>query len=105
MPVRFCKGGIHPEDGKEFAKYHAFKTVPSPAEVAIPLNMSIGAPAKPIVEKGERVLIGQKIAEEGGFVSACVHASITGIVKGVERRLLANGRTADCIVITSDGTD
>ena len=105
MPVRFYKGGIHPDDGKEIAKYHAFKTVPSPDEVAIPLNMSIGAPAKPIVGKGDRVIIGQKIAEEGGFVSACVHASIAGTVKGIEKRSLANGRTADCIVITNDGTD
>ena len=105
MPVRFCKGGIHPEDGKELAKYHAFKTVPYPAEVAIPLNMSIGAPSKPIVDKGDRVLIGQKIAEPGGFVSSCVHSSIAGTVKGIEKRLLANGHTADCIVITSDGSD
>ena len=60
-------GGIHPHDGKELSKTKAIQDVLPGKELAYPLSQHIGAPAKPLVAKGDRLLVGQKIAEVGGF--------------------------------------
>ena len=73
----------------------ALKAVPFgvPAEVRIPMSMHIGAPAKTLVKKGDAVMVGTRIGEAGGFVSANIHSSVSGTVKAVEPFTLANGRT------------
>ena len=63
-------GGVHPYEGKELSKNKPIKDVLPKGDLVYPLSQHIGAPAVPIVTKGERVLRGQKIAEAGGFVSA-----------------------------------
>ena len=84
-------GGIHPYDGKDLSKDSAIQNVLPGNELAYPVSQHIGAPAKPIVAKGDRVLVGQKIAEAGGFVSAPVHSSVSGTVKSIEPRRVATG--------------
>ncbi|HIX58164.1 MAG TPA: electron transport complex subunit RsxC [Candidatus Blautia gallistercoris] len=96
-------GGIHPFEGKEMSKDKPIQKYLPKGEMVYPLSQHIGAPAKPIVEKGERVLAGQKIAEAGGFVSAAVHASVSGTVKGFEKRLNNTGGIVDCIIVENDG--
>ena len=71
--------------------------------VTIPMSMHIGAPAKPVVKVGDHVKIGQVIGEAGGFVSAPVHASISGTVKKIEPMLLSSGASCQAITIESDG--
>ena len=71
--------------------------------VTIPMSMHIGAPAKPVVKVGDHVKIGQVIGEAGGFVSAPVHASISGTVKKIEPMLLSSGASCMAITIESDG--
>ena len=68
-----------------------------------PLSQHIGAPAKPVVKKGDRVLVGQLIAEAGGFVSANIHSAVSGTVKVIENRLTASGSKVNSIVIENDG--
>lgn len=77
--------------------------MPPPASVLIPLSMGIGAPAVPIVQPGERVSVGQKIAEPGGFVSAAIFASVSGTVKKTETFRDVFGRVVNALVIESDG--
>ncbi len=77
--------------------------MPPPKSVVIPTVMHIGAPAKPVVKAGDKVAVGQLIAESGGFISAPVHASVSGVVKKVEDIVLSNGRNAPAIFIESDG--
>ena len=67
-----------------------------------PLSQHIGAPAKPLVAKGDKVLVGQKIAEAGGFISANVICSVSGTVKGIEPRLVANGAIVQSIIVEND---
>ena len=74
-----------------------------PASVTIPMAMHIGAPAKPIVKAGDRVQVGQLIAEAGGFVSSPIHASVSGVVKKIDDILSSNGRRTQTIVIEADG--
>ena len=96
-------GGIHPYDGKELSKDKTIQDVIPESELVYPLSQHIGAPAKPVVAKGDRVLAGQKIAEAGGFVSAPIHASVSGTVKTIEPRRVVTGDMVMSIVIENDG--
>lgn len=96
-------GGIHPYDGKDLSKDRAIQNVQPGKELAYPLSQHIGAPAKPVVAKGDRVLVGQKIADAGGFVSAPVHSSVSGTVKTIEPRRVATGDMVMSIIIENDG--
>ena len=96
-------GGIHPSDGKYLSSDRAIQNVQPGKELAYPLSQHIGAPAKPVVAKGDRVLVGQKIADAGGFVSAPVHSSVSGTVKTIEPRRVATGDMVMSIIIENDG--
>ena len=96
------KGGIHPNDGKSLAKDQSIKTLTAGKELVFPLSQHIGAPAKALVKKGDQVLKGQMIAEAGGFVSAPVFSSVSGTVKGIEKRFNPTGTKVDCIIIEND---
>ena len=78
-------------------------SMPAPSTVTIPMSMHIGAPAKPLVKAGDPVKVGTLIAEAGGFVSAPIHASVSGKVTKITDYLLSNGVTVPAVVIESDG--
>ena len=103
MGLLTFKGGIHPDDGKRFSKDQAIRPVVPKGELVYPLSQHIGAPANPLVKKGDHVLKGQKIAEAGGYVSAPVHSAVSGKVKGLEQRFTPTGSRTECIVIENDG--
>ena len=96
------RGGIHPYEGKELSKDHPIEKYLPKGDLVYPLSQHIGAPSGPCVKKGDTVLAGQKIADAGGFVSVPLHASVSGTVKGIEKRLNATGSMVDCIVIEND---
>lgn len=96
-------GGIHPYDGKDLSKDKPIADILPGSELVYPLSQHIGAPAKPIVAKGDRVLAGQRIAESGGFVSAPIYASVSGTVKAIEARRVVTGDMVMSIVVENDG--
>lgn len=96
-------GGIHPYDGKALSKDKPIQDILPGGELVYPLSQHIGAPAKAIVAKGDRVLAGQKIAEGNGFVSAPIYASVSGTVKAVEPRRVVTGDMVMSIVVENDG--
>jgi electron transport complex protein RnfC len=104
--VKKCsfKGGIHIPYNKDRTSGKAAELVPSPKQVVIPLNQHFGVSNKAIVAVGDTVKRGQKIACADAPVpmSVPVHASIAGIVKKIEPRLLSNNTEGICIVIESD---
>lgn len=77
--------------------------MPTPKSVTIPMNMHIGAPSVPCVKVGDEVKVGQLIAEAGGFVSAPIHASVSGKVTAVGPMLASTGAQVTAITIESDG--
>ena len=103
MGLLTFKGGIHPNDGKSLAKDKAIVTVMPKGDLVYPLSQHIGAPASLIVSVGDHVLKGQKIAEAGGFVSAPIHASVSGTVKAIEPHFNPTGSKVNCIVVENDG--
>lgn len=104
--VNFFKfsGGIHPDDRKVSADCE-IQDAPLLKSYLIPLQQHIGAPAKAIVKVGDKVLKGQKIAEVGGFVSANIHASTSGVVKSITEALTVTGSKVPAILIEADGED
>lgn len=95
-------GGIHPYDGKELSKDKPIKAILPKGELVYPMSQHIGAPAVPIVAKGDRVLTGQKIAEAGGFVSVPIYATVSGTVKAIEPRRIVTGDVVTSIVLEND---
>ena len=103
MALLTFKGGVHPYDGKDLSKDKPILEVQPKGNLVYPLSQHIGAPAKPIVAVGDRVLVNQKIAEAGGFVSAPVYASVSGTVKAIEPKLVSTGSMVNSIIAENDG--
>lgn len=77
--------------------------MPPPAQVTIAMSQHLGAPCEPVVQVGDHVEVGQVIGDSDQFVSAPVHASVSGTVSAVTTLLLPGGRTTKALVIDSDG--
>lgn len=103
MKRKTFKGGAHPYDGKKMSRECPIEILNPGNTLVYPLSQHIGAMAKPLVKAGDRVLVGQKIAEKGGFISANIHSSVSGTVKAIEKRLVATGGMVDSIIVENDG--
>ena len=106
--IRECRldgyyGGVHPSEHKEFSEHKDLVTFPAPKIAVLPMAQHLGAPATPVVQVGDYVKVGQKIGEPSAFISAPVHASISGTVIAVEDRPHANRGMCLSVVIESDG--
>lgn len=100
----FKIGGIHPVGNKLTAGLPTTPIQP-PKQVVIPLSQHIGAPAKPIVKRGDKVKVGTLIAEAGGFVSAPIHSSVSGTVAKIDNRYDASGYQKPAIIIDVEGDE
>lgn len=100
IPLRtFGHGGIHPPSRKERTSDRSIEPLaPTPPEVWLPLQQHIGAPAAPLVKKGDRVVRGQRVAD-GGESGVPIHATITGKVKPIDKRPHPTLVSAESIVI------
>ena len=67
-------GGVHPSERKEFSEHISLERFPEPQTVVIPVSQHVGAPANPVVQVGDTVKVGQKIAESAGFISSNIHS-------------------------------
>lgn len=97
------RGGVHPRGEKELSRNKALIEFKPAGEMVFPLAQHIGKPAKATVKKGDSVLVGQKIGEADGFISANVIASCSGKVKAVEKRRVISGAMQECVVVENDG--
>ena len=103
MGILKYKGGIHPKEKKELSKDKEIIEVLPKGQLVFPLAQHIGAPAKAIVEVGEQILRGQKLAEAEGFVSAPIYSSVSGTVMAIEPRMSVQGSKTLSIVVENDG--
>lgn len=100
----FKIGGIHPAENK-IAAGKPIENMPLPEEVVLPVSQHIGAPATPIVKKGDKVRRGDKVADAGGFVSAPIHTPISGTVTKIDVCRTPQGMPVQAIYIKSDEAD
>ncbi len=105
MKLKTFRRGVHPFGGKDYSQNCPIQPIEPEAEMVFPMSQNLGAPSKPVVAKGDRVLKGQLIAEAGGFIGAPIFSSVSGTVKAIEKRLVINGSKVDSIVIENDGLD
>lgn len=101
----FRIGGVHPQDNKQYSAHKQIIEVSLPKKAIIPLVQHIGAPAKPLVQKGDKVLVGQLIAEAGGFVSANIHSPVSGVVSKIDTAKDAWGMPMPSIYIDVEGDE
>ena len=99
------KRGIHPNEQKQFTENVPIKILLpiEKSEMVFPLSQHLGAPCEPIVEIGQRVLLGEKIGDSNAFVSSPIHSSVSGVVKDIRPHLTAIGTIVNSIIIENDG--
>ena len=96
------RGGVHAPHNKNTAHKESV-VMPVPKMVVLPMTQHIGAPCKPMVKVGDTVDVGQQIAGSDAFVSAPIHASVSGTVKKIDKITMPDGSKVDAIFIESDG--
>ena len=105
MNIRtFRIGGVHPEENKLTHEVET-KVAPLPKQAIFPLSQHIGAPAKPVVAKGDKVKVGTLLAEAGGFVSAPIYSSVSGTVLKIDTAIDATGYRKPVIIIKVEGDE
>jgi len=105
MRAKTFPHGIHPLEFKEFTAEKAIESLPPPEKIMIPLLQHFGKPAKPLVQKGDQVLLGQKIGEGQTLFSASVHSSVSGKVISVDDYNHPGGNPIPAVSITNDSQD
>ena len=100
----FSIGGVHPQEDKLSAR-HPIREAELPRQAVVLLGQHIGAPAKPVVAKGDVVKVGTRIAEPGGFVSAAIHSPVSGRVARIDRALDASGYPKPAVFIDVEGDE
>ena len=101
MLKTFPKGGIHPPENK-ITSFKEIKRLPIPKVVFVPIAQHIGIPSEIIVERKEKVQIGQVIAKSAGFVSTNIHTPVSGMVTKLDKIVDSRGYKQQCIVIRTD---
>lgn len=100
----FRIGGVHPEENKLSSEVVA-QIAKLPKQAIFPLSQHIGAPARPVVKKGDKVKVGTLLAEAGGFVSAPIYSSVSGTVFKIDTAIDATGYSQPVIIIKVEGDD
>ncbi len=100
----FSMGGVHPEPNK-FAHMADVETFPLPDQAVVYMTQHLGAPATPIVKKGDKVKVGQLIGEATGFMSANIHAPISGVVNKIEMVADFTGYKKPAVIIDREGDE
>lgn len=95
-------GGIHTYDGKELSMNKPTTVLLPKGDLVFPMLQHIGAPAKPLVSKGDKVLVGQKIGEAAGVISSNIISSVSGTVKNIDKRLTVSGDLVESVVVEND---
>lgn len=101
----FRIGGVHPHDNKQYSVHQPITECPLPQKAIISLVQHIGAPAQPVVEKGQKVKVGELIAKAGGFVSANIHSPFSGTITKIDSTLDAWGMRMPAIFMDVEGDE
>ncbi len=100
----FVLGGIHPPENKLSAN-QAIRTLSVPAQVIVPMGQNLGAPSKPVVQRGDRVKTGQLIAQAGGFISSHVHSPVSGTIFKIDQVMDMSGYRRPAFIIKVEGDE
>lgn len=102
MGLLTFKGGIHPPHGKHLSEKKEIETYLPKGDLIFPMSQHIGAPCEPIVKKGDKVLVGQKIGAAKSYVSSNIYSSVSGFVTDVKPMLTTNGESILSVIVEND---
>ena len=102
MSLPTFRGGIHPPDQKSLTENKEIESYTPKGELVFPMCQHLGVPCQPLVKKGDRVLVGQKLGDSDAFVSAPVLSSVSGTVKEVGTRMTISGAIETCVIVEND---
>ncbi|MBI9034830.1 MAG: electron transport complex subunit RsxC [Bacteroidales bacterium] len=97
-------GGVHPPENK-FSASEAIEVLALPKKAFIPIAQHLGAPAKPLVKKGDVIKVGQLIAQGEAFISANIHSSVSGTVEKIDNVMDTSGYKRPCIIVKVEGDE
>jgi len=97
--------GVHPPDLKDLTSGEAIRRMPFPDMIVLPLKQHAGAPARPLVKKGDRVQRGDRVGEAQGFISSPIHASAAGTVRDIRRWPHPDGSMQKAVILDVDPHD
>ena len=100
--VKKVRGGVKVAHHKNTAELEVVR-IPTPSKVVIPMQQHIGTPCEPVVKVGDEVAVGQLIGDSDKFVSAPIHASVSGTVTAIGDIKMPNGSVSKAVTIESDG--
>lgn len=100
----FKLGGVHPPENK-FSAEAAIETLALPKQVSVPIGQHLGAPATPIVKRGDEVKVGQLLAKASGFISANIHSPVSGKVLKIDDVYDTSGYRKPCVIINVAGDE
>lgn len=103
MKLPTFTGGIHPPDGKALTSQKEIENYTPQGDLVFPMSQHLGVPCAPVVKKGDRVLVGQKIGDSDAFVSAPILSSVSGTVKEIAPRQTISNILEMCVVVENDG--
>lgn len=103
MKLPTFRGGIHPPCSKTLTEDKEIETYTPKGDLVFPMCQHIGVPCTPVVKKGDRVLVGQKLGDSDAFVSAPILSSVSGIVKEIGNRMTVAGVLIPSVVVENDG--
>ncbi|MDR3255126.1 MAG: electron transport complex subunit RsxC [Synergistaceae bacterium] len=103
MKLPTFRGGIHPPDGKALTESKEIEVYHPLGDLVYPMSQHLGVPCSPLVKKGDRVLVGMKIADSDAFLSAPILSSVSGAVKETGTRMTISGALESCVVVENDG--
>ncbi|MBN2587317.1 MAG: electron transport complex subunit RsxC [Candidatus Fermentibacteraceae bacterium] len=103
--VRTFRGGTHPPGHKNLSSGQPIRRIPAPELVIVPLCQHLGAPSKPVVSRGDRILRGQEIGAQAGFISLPTHSPVNGTVKSIENVPMPHRRTGPAVLIETESED
>jgi len=101
----FRIGGVHPHDNKQYSAHQPITECPLTQHAIIPLVQHIGAPAQAVVEKGQKVKVGELLAKAGGFVSANIHSPYSGTITKIDTTIDAWGMKMPAIFMDVEGDE
>ena len=105
VKARTFRGGTHPPGNKNLSSGKSIKKVPAPNTVRVPLCQHLGAPSKPSVSKGDKVIRGQEIGAQNGFISLPTHSPVNGTVRSIEEFPMPHRRSGPVVVIDTESED
>ena len=100
----FALGGIHPADSKLSAAI-PIEELPLPKQAIVPFGQNLGAPSKPLIKRGDKVKVGQLIGVASSFISANVHAPVSGTVLKIDNVLDSSGFRRPAAIINVEGDE